>query len=131
MRKTILLVDDDELVRITLKEFFTLLGLTVIEASNGREGIEKAINNEIHILIADYRMPDLTGVEMIKEIRKFKRDFKILILTGYADEITKDMIEELGIVSVLQKPIDLALLEKIITQLLANPKNKNNWEGKK
>ncbi|CUS81069.1 response regulator, partial [Candidatus Kryptobacter tengchongensis] len=69
MRKTILLVDDDELVRITLKEFFTLLGLTVIEASNGREGIEKAINNEIHILIADYRMPDLTGVEMIKEIR--------------------------------------------------------------
>ncbi|WP_268761446.1 response regulator [Candidatus Chrysopegis kryptomonas] len=125
------MVDDDELVRVTLKEFLTILGLQVIEARNGREGIEKAIETEFHILIADYKMPDMTGIEMIREIQKFKRDFKILILTGYADEITKDMIEELGIVSVLQKPIDLALLEKIITQLLANPKNKNNWEGKK
>ncbi|CUS98312.1 Response regulator receiver domain-containing protein [Candidatus Chrysopegis kryptomonas] len=116
---------------MTLKEFLTILGLQVIEARNGREGIEKAIETEFHILIADYKMPDMTGIEMIREIQKFKRDFKILILTGYADEITKDMIEELGIVSVLQKPIDLALLEKIITQLLANPKNKNNWEGKK
>jgi CheY-like chemotaxis protein len=131
MQKIILLVDDDELVRVTLKEFLTILGLQVIEARNGREGIEKAIETEFHILIADYKMPDMTGIEMIREIQKFKRDFKILILTGYADEITKDMIEELGIVSVLQKPIDLALLEKIITQLLANPKNKNNWEGKK
>ncbi|CUS97306.1 two-component system, response regulator, stage 0 sporulation protein F [Candidatus Kryptobacter tengchongensis] len=124
MRKTILLVDDDELVRITLKEFFTLLGLTVIEASNGREGIEKAINNEIHILIADYRMPDLTGVEMIKEIRKFKRDFKIIILTGFANEITNEVIREFGVVAVLQKPVDLGVLEKLITQLLSNPKNK-------
>ncbi|CUT03302.1 response regulator [Candidatus Kryptobacter tengchongensis] len=124
MRKTILLVDDDELVRITLKEFFTLLGLTVIEASNGREGIEKAINNEIHILIADYRMPDLTGVEMIKEIWKFKRDFKIIILTGFANEITNEVIREFGVVAVLQKPVDLGVLEKLITQLLSNPKNK-------
>jgi len=118
------LVDDDELVRITLKEFFTLLGLTVIEASNGREGIEKAINNEIHILIADYRMPDLTGVEMIKEIWKFKRDFKIIILTGFANEITNEVIREFGVVAVLQKPVDLGVLEKLITQLLSNPKNK-------
>lgn len=124
MRKTILLVDDDELVRITLKEFFKLLGLTVIEASNGREGIEKAINNEIHILIADYRMPDLTGVEMIKEIWKFKRDFKIIILTGFANEITNEVIREFGVVAVLQKPVDLGVLEKLITQLLSNPKNK-------
>ncbi len=126
MQKIILLVDDDELVRVTLKEFLTILGLQVIEAKNGKEGIEKAIKSEFHILIADYKMPDMTGIEMIREIQKFKRNFKTLILTGYVDEITKDMIDELGIVAVLQKPVELSLLEKIITQLLSNSKNKNN-----
>ncbi len=131
MQKIILLVDDDEIVRVTLKEFLTILGLQVIEARNGSEGIEKAIKSEFHILITDYKMPDMTGIEMIREIRKFKHDFKILILTGYANEITEDVIEELGITMVLQKPVDLSALEKIITQLLANPKNKNKRGNEK
>lgn len=125
MQKVILLVDDDELVRITLKEFLTLLGLMVLEASNGSDGIEKAINNEFHILIADYRMPDMTGIEMIREIYKFKSDFKIIILTGFANEIGDDVIKELNIWAVLQKPVELGVLERLITQLLSNPKNKN------
>jgi len=131
MQKIILLVDDDELVRMTLKEFLGILGLLVIEASNGRDGIEKALNNEFHILIADYRMPDMTGIEMIREIRKFKQDFKIVMLTAFAEEITSDMIKELGIVAVLQKPVDLGVFESLITQLLADPKNKKNREEEK
>ncbi|MDW8108537.1 MAG: response regulator [Candidatus Kryptonium sp.] len=124
MQKVILLVDDDELVRITLKEFLTLLGLVVLEASNGSEGIEKAINNEFHILIADYRMPDMTGIEMIREIYKFKSDFKVIVLTGFMNEIGDDVIKELNILAVLQKPAELGALERLVTQLLSNPKNK-------
>ncbi|MCS7228583.1 MAG: response regulator [Candidatus Kryptonium sp.] len=124
MQKVILLVDDDELVRITLKEFLTLLGLVVLEASNGSEGIEKAINNEFHILIADYRMPDMTGIEMIREIYKFKSDFKVIVLTGFTNEIGDDVIKELNILAVLQKPAELGALERLVTQLLSNPKNK-------
>lgn len=124
MQKIILLVDDSEIVRITLKEFLTLFGLIVIEASNGREGLEKALGTEFHILITDYKMPDMTGVEMIKEILKFKRDFKIVILTGFLNEIDSEVIKELGVVAVLEKPVALGTLEKLITQLLANLNNK-------
>ncbi len=124
MQKFLLIVDDDELVRVTLKEFLSILGLLVIEASNGMEGIEKAREYDFHILITDYKMPGMNGIEMIREIHKFKRDFKILVLTAFAGEITDDMVKELSISAVLQKPVDLGNLERLITQLLLNPKNK-------
>jgi len=131
VQKIILLVDDNEIVRITLKEFLTLLGLVVIEASNGKEGLEKALSSEFHILITDYKMPDMTGIEMLEEILKFKQNFKVVILTGFANEIDSEVIKKLGVVAVLEKPVALGVLEKLITQLLANSNhnNHNNKEG--
>jgi two-component system response regulator AtoC len=125
MPKRILLVDDEELVRVTLKEFLTILGLEVVEASSGSEGIEKAQQFEFQILITDYKMPDMTGIEMIREILKFKRDFKIVILSGYVGEITNEMLEGIEVSAILQKPADLGVLERIITQILADL-NKTN-----
>ena len=125
MPKQILLVDDEELVRVTLKEFLTILGLEVVEASSGSEGIEKAQQVEFQILITDYKMPDMTGIEMIREILKFKRDFKIVILSGFVAEITNKMLEGIEVSAILQKPGDLGVLERIITQILADL-NKTN-----
>jgi YesN/AraC family two-component response regulator len=125
MPKRILLVDDEELVRVTLKEFLTILGLEVVEASSGSEGIEKAQQVEFQILITDYKMPDMTGIEMIREILKFKRDFKIVILSGFVAEITNEMLEGIEVSAILQKPADLGVLERIITQILADL-NKTN-----
>jgi two-component system response regulator AtoC len=125
MPKRILLVDDEELVRVTLKEFLTILGLEVVEASSGSEGIEKAQQVEFQILITDYKMPDMTGIEMIGEILKFKRDFKIVILSGFVAEITNKMLEGIEVSAILQKPADLGVLERIITQILADL-NKTN-----
>jgi YesN/AraC family two-component response regulator len=125
MPKQILLVDDEELVRVTLKEFLTILGLEVVEASSGSEGIEKAQQVEFQILITDYKMPDMTGIEMIREILKFKRDFKIVILSGFVAEITNKMLEGIEVSAILQKPADLGVLERIITQILADL-NKTN-----
>jgi YesN/AraC family two-component response regulator len=126
MPKRILLVDDEELVRVTLKEFLTILGLEVVEASSGSEGIEKVQQVEFQILITDYKMPDMTGIEMIREILKFKRDFKIVILSGFVAEITNEMLEGIEVSAILQKPADLGVLERIITQILADL-NKNKW----
>jgi two-component system response regulator AtoC len=125
MPKRILLVDDEELVRVTLKEFLTILGLEVVEASSGLEGIEKAQQFEFQILITDYKMPDMTGIEMMREILKFKRDFKIVILSGFVAEITNEMLEGIEVSAILQKPADLGVLERIITQILADL-NKTN-----
>jgi two-component system response regulator AtoC len=128
MPKRILLVDDEELVRVTLKEFLTILGLEVVEASSGSEGIEKAQQVEFQILITDYKMPDMTGIEMIREILKFKRDFKIVILSGFVAEITNEMLEGIEVSAILQKPADLGVLERIITQILADL-NKTKTNG--
>jgi DNA-binding NarL/FixJ family response regulator len=125
MPKRILLIDDEELVRVTLKEFLTILGLEVVEASSGSEGIEKVQQVEFQILITDYKMPDMTGIEMIREILKFKRDFKIVILSGFVAEITNKMLEGIEVSAILQKSADLGVLERIITQILADL-NKTN-----
>ena len=66
-----------------------------------------------------------------QEILKFKQNFKVVILTGFANEIDNEVIKKLGVVAVLEKPVALGVLEKLITQLLANSNhnNHNNKEG--
>src|SRR3989339_536811 len=83
---TLLLVDDDkELLEsnaLRLKD----LGFKVICAENGREAIKIIETQHIDIVIIDYFMPDLTGEDTIREIRKFNIKVVILIQTGFSGE---------------------------------------------
>jgi signal transduction histidine kinase/CheY-like chemotaxis protein len=67
---SILLVDDDEVTRYLLGEALTKLGYNVLEAQNGREAIEKTATNMLAAVFLDIVMPDLTGFEVLREIRR-------------------------------------------------------------
>jgi DNA-binding NtrC family response regulator len=123
MLNTVLLVDDNELFRIAIKEFLTLLGLNVVEAENGATGLKKAHEFDFKILITDYKMPDMTGIEMIRKMKEFKTSFKTIIITGYSSEISDVDRKELGITAVIQKPVQLDTLEKLVTRLLSENNN--------
>ena len=114
-RATILLVDDEDLVRFATGEMLREMGHTVIEASSGVVALEKlAAARDIDLLISDYLMPGIRGSELIEEARRRRPQLPALLLTGYAN-LAKG--EAAGLPR-LSKPFREADLAQIVASLL-------------
>ncbi|MGE5329504.1 MAG: response regulator [Deltaproteobacteria bacterium] len=118
-KKTVLIVDDAIFMRMVLKKLFELDGRCEVigEAQNGLEGIQKAEELQPDIITMDVVMPDLDGVEAVKEIKKLCPETKVVMITSVSNYQMVRKVIEIGAFDYLSKPIDLedlnVLLEKI------------------
>ena len=109
----ILLVDDHEEVRGTTAALLAELGHSVTEAANGTEAIAALKKNgSCDLLISDYAMPELSGTDLVRELRKVHRGLPCIIITGYADGEAVDGRPD--DVMVLSKPFTPAKLSEAI-----------------
>ena len=83
MPKTILVVDDDEMMRSFLSTILREEGYAVEEAGSGKQALENLHRSEFDLVVTDLRMPDLSGVEVIREGRKVRPDARWIIVTAY------------------------------------------------
>lgn len=95
MSKTVLVVEDDNLVRHGLVENLKEKGLGVIEATNGKQGLEKALASQPDLIVSDVRMPELDGLSMLEQLRKdsWGKDVPVIMLTS--DETTTSINQAL------------------------------------
>ncbi len=123
---TILLADDEEIVRITLQKILEYLGYKVITTKNGAEAINvfKQKRESIDIIILDMTMPIMDGKEAFKHIRDIDQEISVIILTGYINEHTLKLMRNIGNFSLVNKPFQKDELSKILSELL----NKNSKE---
>ncbi len=120
---TVLVADDEEFVRIFVRETLEKLGYEVREASDGLEATEiySAGNKEIDLVILDLVMPKMGGEEAFKNLKAIDPDVKVLISTGYGiGEQTKEMMKDTGIRGFLQKPYTVAELAELTRSALAS-----------
>ncbi|MEM8781048.1 MAG: ATP-binding protein, partial [Cyanobacteria bacterium P01_G01_bin.49] len=119
-KRKILIVDDRESNRLFLVRLLQGIGFETIEAQQGKEGIEKAIEFEPDCIITDISMPEMNGLEMTQELRKLSQFKNILIIASSASVSSKDKEISLqqGCNAFLSKPIQLAELFKQIQQFL-------------
>ncbi len=113
---SILYVEDDDVMRTELSSLLTNFFAQVFTASDGLEGLETFKQNQkkIDLIISDINMPNMSGIDMIKEIREFNKEVGVIFSTAYSDkEFLIDSIK-LKVVNYTVKPIDIrALLESI------------------
>jgi len=118
--ETILVAEDDEIVRGLVASILMQSGYTVIEAENGEDAVNKFMANrsKIKLLLLDVIMPKKNGKEVYEKIRIFEPDIKTLFLSGYtADIMHKKGLLEKGL-NFLLKPVDLNdLVQKVRTIL--------------
>jgi two-component system cell cycle sensor histidine kinase/response regulator CckA len=114
--ETILLVEDEVLVRVLVRDVLTEHGYRVLEAKDGAEAMGIAVSHRgpIHLMIADVVMPNMGGPEVAVSLAPLMRDMRVLFMSGYTDEA----IAQRGILRpgtcFLQKPFRLdALLRKV------------------
>jgi len=117
----ILAVDDEELLVMFIKDFLECYGYSVTTCTDASEALKmiESDPNEFDLLITDQTMPGMTGIELIEEVRKLKKDVPIILCSGYNDVVNKKDIEENDISYYLQKPVDNSQLLKYIDQLLS------------
>src|SRR4051812_4496021 len=80
-----ILIVDDERPNLTVLRNFLESGYTVHEAESGPEALEIARKVALDVVITDQRMPDMSGVEMLEQLRDFKPDVAGIVLTGFTD----------------------------------------------
>ena len=116
----IMIVDDELVIRKGLRKMIANLQgdyLVVADAENGQESIEKAKSVSPDLIITDIKMPDMTGLELIRTLKTDLKDTKYVILSGYGEfEYAREAIE-LGVISYLLKPVSRKKLAAALEQV--------------
>lgn len=116
---TVLVVDDEESVRMIAREMMEWLGFDVLIAEDGKEAI-KTFNTrakDITMILLDMSMPGLSGEEVIDQLRAAGSDVKIVVSSGFSEEETYERLGGKRIDGFIQKPFELALLSSKLKKL--------------
>lgn len=114
----IVVAEDDSFTRKLLESMFKSLGFSVRFAYDGAEGLEAFKEDMPDLVLSDYNMPKMNGLEMFKEIKKIKPDVRFVLMTIYTDsDVLIDAIN-LGVHRFLDKPVYKSKLEEVLNHLV-------------
>ncbi len=112
--KSVLVIDDDPLIRKTLSSYLSKKGFEAVAAEDGEEGIQKYEEYIPDLVILDIRLPDVDGLEVLGRIREKNPNASIIIMTAYDDMKTTIEAIKLGAFEYLVKPLDYVELDLTI-----------------
>jgi CheY-like chemotaxis protein len=118
----ILLIDDDEQVRLTLRTMLERIGHDVVEASDGQVGVDKFRESPADLVITDIVMPQKGGITTIYELRRDYPDLRIIAVSGGGAMRGTDYLEvarQIGASRTISMPVEMEELRKAVTELLA------------
>jgi two-component system response regulator AtoC len=105
-RPTILVVDDEALIRWSLTERLKAEDYEVLEAGTGREALE-SLREGVDLVLLDYKLPDTDGVTVLRKIKEFDPDILVILLTAYATVETAVEAMKIGAYHFVNKPFNL------------------------
>ncbi|GAG95642.1 unnamed protein product [marine sediment metagenome] len=114
----ILLVDDESHVLELLSVALEDEGYRILTANNGRKALDQLKKEEPQVVVLDIRMPDLDGVEVLRQIKEINKATSVIMMTAYGamDTVVKAM--QLGAYDYLTKPLDLKKVKVLIRRAL-------------
>ena len=119
--KSLLIVDDDNPLRDRLARAMEKKGFQVTQAESVEKGISQVKNTPPTFAIVDLRLGDGSGLKVVEEIQKYKKNSRVIILTGYGNIPTAVAAIKAGAIDYIPKPVDA---DDVESALLASPKSK-------
>jgi CheY-like chemotaxis protein len=118
----ILIVDDDPDIRVLLRSILKSSGFHCDEAWNGLEALEKIETHAYALILLDYSMPLMNGLEVIQRLaqKSWNSRPKIIMMTAHTDETIRNQAIEAGAKAVLSKPFDIDEVISTINKALKN-----------
>ncbi len=114
---SILLIDDEPAQRTSLKSFLSRRNYSVFTANSGKEGLSYLNNGNIDLVLTDYRMPGMSGLDVVHEVKKFNPELPVVVITAFSDTEDAVRVMKEGAFDYLSKPVDLDELEIIVKKV--------------
>src|SRR2546421_8850956 len=114
----ILIVDDDASIRELLEMHLEERGYGVATASTGAEGFHLASTTSPAAIVLDMRLPDVSGIDLIPELRKHASDVPVLMITAHHDMATTILAMKAGAFDYIHKPIDIEQFDAALDRAL-------------
>ena len=117
-RKPILIVDDEPIVRESIRDWLKDAGYQVATAESGEQALEMIEKQDFGVVVLDVRLPGKTGIKVLKELKALKPQIKSIIITAYSSAELAVEARKLGAVDYLIKPVAPDDLERLIRETL-------------
>jgi DNA-binding NtrC family response regulator len=115
--KKILIVDDEHLVRWSVRRYLETEGFVAIDAASGSEALEILARGEISVLITDLIMPEMNGVELIRKAKEVNPDLPVLVITANDSSGLVRSATDAGALRTFNKPIPFRELVGAVQEL--------------
>ena len=118
MSKRILIVDDNPNMSSLLSEMLEVFDYESERAGDGREALEALETGNFSMVITDMRMPNMTGLELLKEVKSRHPKVRVVLISGYSGGDVKSQAELHDADGFLSKPLMMADIEKLLGTIL-------------
>jgi len=125
---TILVIDDDKLIRWSLSTVLGRAGYRVHEAATGKDGLAAVRDQRPDLVLLDIRLPDMDGITVLEQIRRRHPELPVLTMTAHGTSETAHVAVGLGARGHLEKPCDPTLLLAAVSRVLESttPPNRSS-----
>jgi len=119
--KTLLLVDDEERILAALHRTLRREGYSLLTATTPQRALRLLEEERVDLILTDHKMPGMTGVELLARAARLQPDAARLLITGWAQAVSREEIASLGIAAIVPKPWRDDELKDALQQALARP----------
>jgi len=117
-QKKILIVDDQNGIRILLMELFGNEGYQMYQAANGKAALEVVEQDTPDLVLLDMKIPGMDGLEILKHIKSTHPQIKVIMMTAYGELDIIKQAKDLGAISHFTKPFDIDEMRNVVDQNL-------------
>jgi CheY-like chemotaxis protein len=131
LRYTILVVDDEELIRNLLVTFLSKLGHSCIRANNGVDALDKMKGNEFDAVITDIKMPKMDGIMLTREISRQYPGLPVMVVTAFDEEYSVGTAISVGAREFIKKPFSLSEFAIRLHKMIGDSKSLKPMKSEK
>ncbi|MGA8849473.1 MAG: response regulator [Dehalococcoidia bacterium] len=131
-KKRILLVEDEAVLRESVRDWLTEDGYDVECVETGEEALERIKKGKYGVIVLDLRLPGIDGLQVFEQAKQLEADTKGILITAFPSKESQEKARNLGLVDYLPKPFKVEELEKAISRMLGEvetgkPSGKHVW----
>jgi len=111
---TVLIIDDEPKILKILKNLFEQEGFNVIVTQNGESALEYLFSHDINVIVTDLKMPEMSGMEILKRAKEISDEVQVIIITAYGDVQEKVRAMKSGAFDFIQKPFQMDTILSLV-----------------
>jgi two-component system response regulator (stage 0 sporulation protein F) len=119
-QRTVLIVEDDVLQREEMSNVLTREGMQVVSVDNGFAAMHQIRRSRPAVVVLDLKMPGIDGLQVARLIQTLDYEPKVILVSGYAKQISRAHQEDLGVFAIIEKPILFSVLTRFIREAIGD-----------